>query len=164
MAGYARRREVVAVGDDRAAVAGEIPDSCGDTADDARCGRPNRRVGQEIERKGSRIAPEIDPAQFRRLQARRSREIEAAGQRQIGAQLERGSRAGRGVVAVGDGGGRQAGRERPGANPGDRSTRLTSRSSAGRCVRKCILTGLSPLSDEQLLDVLAFDVSSALVG
>ena len=87
-----------------------------------------------------------------------------AGQRQIGAQLERGSRAGRGVVAVGDGGGRQAGRERPGAHPGDRSTRLTSRSSAGRCVRKCILTGLSPLSDEQLLDVLAFDVSSALVG
>ena len=35
------------------------------------------------------------------------------------------------------GGGSQAGRERPGAHPGDRSTRLTSRSSAGQCLRKC---------------------------
>jgi hypothetical protein len=34
-------------------------------------------------------------------------------------------------------GGRQADRERPGAHPGDRSTRLASRSSAGRCSRKC---------------------------
>jgi hypothetical protein len=34
-------------------------------------------------------------------------------------------------------GGRQADRERPGAHPGDWSTRLTSRASVGRCSRKC---------------------------
>jgi hypothetical protein len=47
--------------------------------------------------------------------------------------------------------GRHAGRERPGAHPGDRSTRLTSRSSVGRCFQKCHWPGYPfPPADRRL--------------
>jgi hypothetical protein len=48
-------------------------------------------------------------------------------------------------------GGRHVGRERPGAHPGDRSTRLTSRSSVGRCFQKCHWPGYPfPPADRRL--------------
>jgi hypothetical protein len=45
-------------------------------------------------------------------------------------------------------GGRQAGRERPGAHLGDGCTRLKSRSSVGRCVRQCYWPGYPSMLSE----------------
>ena len=57
------------------------------------------------------------------------------------------------------GGGRQAGSERPGAHPGDRSTPLTSRSSVRRCLRKCHWPGYPlPVVPQPLLQHLVVKI------